>query len=306
MNQPAAQSPGAPRGTDRVPAPLLFVGSGVSQYVGAALGVGLFAVIPAMSVSWWRIGLSAVVLLAWRRPWRARPGRRSVLTAALFGVVLAAMNLSFYLAIEHLPLGTAVAIEFLGPVAVAAITGRSWRERVGIVLAAAGVVLLAGVTVAGTGWTTSTVIGLAAIAASGLFWAGYILLGRRVAVGGDGISGLAVGMTAGSIVFLPFAFGALPALTDGTSGLRSVALLLGVAVFSSVLPYTIDQWVLPRMTAAQFAILLALLPVSAAVVGAVMLHQLPTAGEVIGTVLVCLAIAMANSGRGQQPAATES
>ncbi|WNB85496.1 hypothetical protein [Cellulomonas sp. ATA003] len=141
---------------DRVPAPALFVASGLTQYVGAAIAVGLFATLAAPTVAWLRIVVAAVVLLAWRRPWRVRWERRDLAAAALFGTVLAAMNVAFYVAIDHLPLGTAVAIEFIGPVAVAAVTGRGWRERVGIALAAAGVVLLAGVTVHAGGGPTSS------------------------------------------------------------------------------------------------------------------------------------------------------
>ncbi len=96
------------------------------------------------------------------------------------------MNLAFYVAIDHLPLGTAVAIEFLGPVAVAAVTGSGWRERGAIAVAAAGVVLLAGVTVASDLPRDDAVLGLAAIGVAAACWAAYIVLGRRVAVGGSG------------------------------------------------------------------------------------------------------------------------
>src|SRR6476646_4321103 len=137
-----AMPKGRPSLADRVPAPVLFLGSGFTQYCGAALAIGLFAVIPAASVAWWRLAVSAVVLLAWRRPWRQPWTRREPGAAALFVVVLATMNVSFYIAIEYLPLGTAVAIEFLGPVVVAGATGRGWRDRIGIALAAAGGVLV--------------------------------------------------------------------------------------------------------------------------------------------------------------------
>lgn len=277
-----------------MPAPALFVISGATQYYGAALAVGLFAAAGALAVAWWRIALSAVVLLAWRRPWRLGWTRREYAASAVFGTVLAAMNVSFYLAIEHLPLGTAVAIEFLGPVAVAAITGQSWRERVGIVLAAAGVVLLAGVAVIDADGSAGVVIGLIAIVASGAFWAGYILLGRRIASARDGISSLAVGLTAGAIVFSPLAFATAARVV---SDARLLLILLGIALLSSVIPYVIEQVVLRRISAARFAILLALLPVSAAVVGAVALRQVPTLWEVAGMVLVCAAIVLAGERR---------
>lgn len=271
-----------------MPAPALFLVSGFTQYAGAALAVGLFAVIPPASVAWWRLAVSAVVLLAWRRPWRQSWTRRELAGAALFGVVLATMNVVFYVAIAYLPLGTAVAIEFLGPVAVAAATGRGWRDRMAIALAALGVVLLAGVQLEG-GLTNDVLIGLLAILGSAAAWAGYILLGRRIAVKRDGISALAVGMTAGALVYSPLAVGALaPVITD----VRRALAVLGIAVLSSVIPYAIEQLVLRRVTAARFAILLALLPVTAAVIGAIFLQQVPTIVEAFGMVLVCAAIVL--------------
>ncbi len=273
---------------DRIPAPVLFLASGFTQYAGAALAVGLFTVLSAASVAWWRLAVSAVVLLAWRRPWRQTWTRRELGGAALFGIVLATMNVVFYIAIDYLPLGTAVAMEFLGPVAVAAVTGRGWRDRVGIGLAALGVVLLAGVQLEG-GLTRDVVIGLLAITASAVAWAAYILLGRRIAVKRDGISALAVGMTAGALVYSPLAIGAItPVVTDA----GRAAAIVGIAVLSSVIPYAIEQVVLRRVTAARFAILLALLPVTAAITGAVLLSQQPSWAEIVGMVLVCAAIVL--------------
>lgn len=279
---------------DRVPAPAVFLTSGFTQYLGAALAVGLFAALPAPAVAWWRIAVSAVVLLAWRRPWRQSWTRADLLGAAAFGVVLATMNVSFYLAIAYLPLGTAVAIEFLGPVAVAGITGRGWRDRLGIALAAAGVVLLAGVQL-DQAFTRDTMIGLAAIAGSAVAWAGYILLGRRIAVRRDGISSLAVGMAAGTVVWVPLAFGAVAPVVSDPARLAAV---VGVAVLSSVIPYALEQLVLRLVTAARFAILLAMLPVTAAVIGALLLGQIPTILELAGMALVCVAIVLS----GQRPA----
>lgn len=284
-----------------MPAPLLFVVSGLTQYVGAALAVGLFAVLPAATVAWLRIAVSALVLLAWRRPWRTRDlwrGSRLAVTAA-FGVVLALMNVAFYVAIEHLPLGTAVALEFLGPVAVAAVTGSGWRDRAAIAVAAVGVVLLAGVTLdAGTGGDAVT--GLVAIGVSAVCWAAYIVLGRRVArSGGPGAGGLAVAMTAGALVLAPFlAGGAGPALVDA----RLAGLVVAIAVCSSVVPYALEQVVLRGVSAATFAVLLALLPATAAVVGAVVLRQWPHGLEVVGLVLVSGAIALTARTEADAPA----
>ena len=289
MSAPEQHPDPRPRNAvDSIPAPVLFLASGFTQYAGAALAVGLFTVIAAASVAWWRLAVSAIVLLAWRRPWRQQWTRRELGGAALFGVVLATMNVSFYIAIEYLPLGTAVAIEFLGPVVVAGVTGRGWRDRVGIALAAAGVVLLAGVQLDG-GLSAEVVIGLVAILGSAVSWAGYILLGRRVAVKRDGIGALAVGMAAGAVVYSPLAIGAVaPVVTDPARLLAVV----GIAVLSSVIPYAIEQLVLRRVTAARFAILLALLPVTAAVTGAVLLAQVPVPLDIFGMVMICAAIVL--------------
>ena len=276
-------------GLDRVPAPALFVVSGLTQYAGAAVAVGLFAQLGAPAVGWWRIVLAAVVLLAWRRPWRRRPGRRELVGAGMFGVVLAAMNIAFYIAIGHLPLGVVVAMEFLGPVVVAAVTGRGWRERAAILVAGGGVVLLAGVTLDSGLPREDVLIGLAAALAAAAFWAGYVVLGKRVAGAGSGVDGLAVGMAVGALVFAPF-FGASVPEVVVDPGL--LLFLLVVAVCSSVVPYVLDQVVLRRLGTATFAVLLALLPATAAVVGAVVLRQLPTWPEIVGLALVSGAIVM--------------
>lgn len=297
---PPPSPPALARGTlDGVPAPALFVVSGLTLYLGAAVAVGLFESLGAPTVSWWRIVLAAVVLLAWRRPWRRRWRRRDLAWAALFGVVLAAMNIVFYVGIDHLPLGVAVAIEFCGPVAVAAVTGRGWRERGAIVVAAAGVVLLAGITLESDDLARAdVVVGLAAIFAAAACWAGYIVLGKRVAGAGSGvgsgIDGLAVGMLAGALAFAPF-FGA--SVTTVVPDVRLLAFLLAVAVCSSVVPYVLDQVVLRRVGTAAFSVLLALLPATAVVVGAVVLAQVPSWPELVGLALVSGAIAMTATSR---------
>ncbi|WP_456844828.1 EamA family transporter [Cellulomonas sp. P5_C6] len=285
-----------------MPAPLLFVVSGLTQYLGAALAVGIFDTVAPATVAWLRVAVAAVVLLVWRRPWRARalwtwPELR---TAVVFGVVLAVMNVAFYIAIDHLPLGTAVAIEFLGPVAVAAATGHGWRDRVGIAIAAVGVVLLAGVSLdAGP----DAVIGLVAILVAAACWAAYILLGRRVArAASGGITGLSVAMAAGAVVLGPFlAGGAGPVLHDA----RLAALVVAIAVCSSVIPYALEQVVLRRVRAATFAVLLAMLPATAAVVGAVLLQQVPHGLEVVGLLLVSGAILLTGLER-EEPATDEA
>ena len=295
----AAASTGAAGPLGRVPAPALFVFSGLTQYLGAAIAVGLFVQIAPAGMAWLRILVAALVLLAWRRPWRLRWTRRDVALAAAFGTALGLMNVTFYIAIDHLPLGTAVAIEFLGPVAVAAVTGSGWRERAGIALAAVGVVLLAGVSL--SLGTDEAHVGLLAILAAALCWAAYILLGRRMATTGDGVTRLAVAMAAGSLVLAPF-LGRLGAPVLGSWSLA--AAVVGVAVLSSVVPYAVEQVVLRRVSAATFAVLLALLPATAALVGAVVLRQWPHPLDVLGLLLVSGAIALTSVRR--RPAVDET
>ena len=269
----------------RLPAQWLFVLGAISQYVGAALAVLLFASVPAAGVAWLRVVAAAAVLVAWRRPWHTRWSAARLRLVAAFGLALALMNLCFYLAIDRLPLGTAVAIEFCGPIAVAALGSRTRRDVAALVVAAAGVLALADVHVEGSPG------GLALAAAAGVLWAGYIVLGHRVA-GDGGIrsqDGLALGMAIGAVGLAPvLATSAVPALVSPP--LLAACLLVGVA--SSVVPYALEQVAMRRLPRARFALLLALLPATAAVVGAAILGQVPGPVEAAGIALVVLAASL--------------
>ncbi|MDX6682973.1 MAG: inner rane transporter RhtA [Solirubrobacteraceae bacterium] len=268
--------------TQRLPPQALFVLGAISQYVGAALAVLLFASVPAAGVAWLRVVSSAAVLLAWRRPWRTRwtAGRLRLVTA--FGVTLAAMNVTFYLAIDRLPLGTAVAIEFCGPIAVAALGSRTRSDAGALALAIAGVLALADVHLAGSP------DGLAFAVAAGVAWAGYIVLGHRIAA--DAAirpqDGLALGMAIGAAGFAPILVSsAVPALVSAPL----LAACLAVGVASSVVPYALEQIAMRRLPRARFALLLALLPATAAIVGALILGQVPGLVEGAGIGLVVVA-----------------
>ena len=265
--------------------PAFFVVGAVSQYVGAALGVFLFETTDPTAVAWLRCAAAAVALIAWRRPWRVRWTRRGVGVAAGFGVVTVAMNVAFFEAIARIPLGTAVAIEFLGPVAVATLGSRRPRDLLAVLLVAAGVALLAGVQVG----VDPLGVGFAVLAAA--LWAGYILLGKRVADAGSGLDSLAVGMAVAAVVLaVPLL---LPQLLENASVFaepRTWLLGIGVGVLSTAAPYALDQVVLTRVGRARFALLLALLPVTAAIVGAVVLAQRPTLAEAVGIALVVAAL----------------
>jgi inner membrane transporter RhtA len=268
--------------TGRVPAPALFLAGGVTQYLGAALAVTLFARLEPSVVGWLRLLGAALVLVAWRRPSPADWRGRALLEAGALGLVTGAMNAAFYEAVARLPLGTAVAVEFCGPLAVAALSSRGARAWTALVLAGAGVLMIADVRWAGSAagvlWAT-----VAAVS-----WAGYVVLAKRVALGGSGVDGLAVGFVVGTVALAPLAVGAGPAWSD--PGL--LARGLGVGVLSSVVPYVLDQLVLARVGRARFAVLLALLPVTAALVGLVLLGQRPGRVEALGIAAVVVAVVL--------------
>lgn len=276
--------------------PMFFIVGAVSQYVGAAIGVFLFDTTEPATVAWLRAAAAAVALVLWRRPWRTPWTRRTVLTAAGFGLVTVLMNVAFYEAIARIPLGTAVAIEFAGPVAVAALGSRRARDFLAVGMVTGGVVLLAGVQ-SGSDWA-----GVGFALAAAVMWAGYILLGKRVADGGDGLDSLAVGMAAAAVALAPLLLG-LQFRTDASvfADPRTWLFGAGVGVLSSAIPYALDQRVLAAIGRARFALLLALLPATAAIVGAVLLAQRPSVGEIVGITLVMLALVVSARSDASRP-----
>nr|WP_230425252.1 EamA family transporter [Prauserella cavernicola] len=252
------------------------------MYVGAALAVWLFPESSPSGVAWLRCLGAALILLAWRRPGRAAWRGRPLLLAGAFGVVTAGMNVVFYEAIARLPLGTVVALEFVGPVVVAAFGSRGRRDIAALVFVAAGVLCIADVQLRGS--PAGVAFALAAAAA----WAGYILLGKKVALGGNGIDSLAVGFAVATVVLSPLALG-----TGGVWGHPDLLTLgIGVGLLSTVVPYVLDQVVLRRVGQARFAVLLALLPVTATLTGIVVLGQVPSLLEALGILAVVGGVAL--------------
>ena len=269
-----------------IPAPILFVVGALSMYVGAALAVGLFDRLAPSAVAVLRLIGAAAVLLAWRRPPAAAWRGRRLVRATAFGLATGLMNLAFYEAIARLPLGTAVAIEFCGPVAVAAVASRRPRDVGAVLLAAVGVLLIADVRWSGAPW------GVVWALAAASMWAAYILLGARVATVGNGIDDMAVGFGAAAVLLSPALLignpGGVATLVDPVV----LGLGVGLGVLSSVVPYVLDQVVLQRVGTARFAVLLALLPATATIVGLVLLAQLPGPAEAVGIAAVVAAVAL--------------
>jgi inner membrane transporter RhtA len=265
------------------PPEALFVAGAVSQYLGAAIAVGLFDRLDPAAVAWLRVATAAAIVVAVRRAWRRTWTASELRWAAAFGTALAVMNLAFYLAIDHLPLGTAVAIEFVGPVAVAAFGSRGTRSVVALVLAAVGVVLLAEVQPEGSA------IGVAYALLAGGAWAAYIVLGHRMARTGAAVDGLGVGMAIGA---LAIAVVGVPRLGPALDAPWLLLAAMATGLLSNAVPYAIDQVVLARIDRDRFALLQALLPVTAVAVGLVALAQRPSATELVGVALVVVALAV--------------
>jgi inner membrane transporter RhtA len=287
---------------DRIPPHAWLVASAIFHYLGPAFAVLLFTRVDALGVAWLRIASAAVVFAVWRRPWRGWRRRADRRVVVAWGVVLAAMNSVFYLAIDRLPLGTVAAIEFLPVIALAALAARNLRNAAALVLAVGGVYLLTDVRLAGEP------LGVALAAVNAVLFALYIVLGHRVASGTgdradradradgadgtegtDGIDGLALAMLVAAVVALPVGVAdAVPALTDPLL----LAAAVGVGICSSVVPYVCDQAAMARVPRATYALMVALLPATATVIGVVVLTQVPTVPELAGVALVIAGVAL--------------
>jgi inner membrane transporter RhtA len=287
------------RAVASVPPVTFILSSALFHYLGPSLAVLLFAHVGPLGVAWLRIASAAVVFLVWRRPLRvlcAADGRRRRLFLAL-GVLLAAMNSLFYLAVDRLPLSTVGAIEFLGVVVLAALGTRSRRNALALIIAVAGVAVLSDVRLA------AQPLGFVFAFANCLGFMLYVVLGHRIATTTghetdevaptrqvmSGIDQLGACMVIAAVVATPV--GIVPALP---SFAHPAWLLWGIGVgfCSSVIPYVTDQLAMARLPRATFAFLLALLPAAAAIIGLVVLQQVPTWRDVVGVLAVVVAVGL--------------
>ncbi|WP_051063221.1 EamA family transporter [Ilumatobacter nonamiensis] len=268
----------------------LFVLSAIAQYVGAVLAVLLFdgsiggtdGVSP-QTVAWFRAIGAAIALLALSRGWRSGWTREQLIGVAFFGVTTVLMNVFFYLAIERIDLGKSITIEFIGPITVAAVTTRSRRNAIALLFAVAGVVILGGVEI------DDNLVGLVFILIASALWAGYIVIGSRVAQVDRGVAGLGLGLAIGALVTTPI--GAPGSLEVWTSP-SLLVLCLAVGVFSNAIGYGIDQFTMRRIPIRRFSVLLALLPVTGMVIGWIGLGQQPSAIDLVGISLVLIGVAV--------------
>jgi inner membrane transporter RhtA len=277
------------RALGAIPPPALVLLGIVSVQVGAAFAKQLFAFAGSAGTVTVRLVFAAVILLMIWRP-RVRLDLRTYGVIMSYGVVLGCMNLFFYQALDRIPLGAAVTIEFLGPLAVAMVGSRRWLDGVWALLAAAGVLLLTRVN---GGLLFSGVLFALAAAAC---WAGYILLAAKLGSKTSDGQGLALAMVAASLVAVPFGVA-----EAGTALLNPVVLVVGlmVALMSSVVPYSLELEALRKIPPRVFGILMSLEPAVAAVAGLVLLgEQLKPAQWVA---VCCVVIASVGATRTARP-----
>lgn len=274
-SQPGPGAPGGrfrralSRGLGAVPPPLLVLVAILSIQIGAAFAVGLFPALGPNGVVFLRVLISAVLLgLLWRP--RLDPELCGQLKAhagllLAFGLVIAGMNLCFYQAIARIPLGIAVTIEFVGPLALAVATSRRLPEFLWILLAAAGLLLLT----PDIGGNLDP-LGVAFALGGAAGWAGFVLIAKRAGQVFDSGIGLTFGMAAAAVMLLPFGAEAVPA------ALAAPALLLGVlavALLSTTIPWSLEFEALKRMPARSYGVLVTLEPAAAVAIGILLLGE---------------------------------
>jgi inner membrane transporter RhtA len=261
----------------------MVLGAILSIQVGAAFATGLFPEVGAAGVVFIRAIVSALLLAVIWRP-GLETVRENPRLLLVFGVALAGLNLCFYEAIDRIPLGTAVTLEFIGPLTVALITSRRRRDWIWAALAAAGILLLTG----GVGGESLDPAGVVLALTAGFFWGSYILIGKRMGEAFSGGKGLAVAMAVSAILTAPFG------ITEGGTGLLEPEVLLvglAVGVLSSALPFTLELEAMRRLPSSVFGVMMSLEPAVAATVGLVLLDQGIVPLEVFAILLVVAASA---------------
>jgi inner membrane transporter RhtA len=265
-----------------LPPQVLLLGSIASVQFGAGIAVRLFDQAGPGGVVLMRLLFSGALLWAFARPPLGGRSRTAIAAAVGFGLILGTMNWSFYEALDRLPLGVAVTIEFLGPLGVALAGSRRALDLVWVVLAGSGVALL---TLHREGGEVTPAGVLLALVAA-VCWAAYILLSQRVGAEFEALDGLAISLAVASLVVLPVGLA-----QGGTTLLRPEVFLggLGVAMLSSLIPYSLEIVALRRLSASVFGLLMSLQPAFGALAGVIVLGQSLTVVMLGAIVMVVLA-----------------
>lgn len=265
-------------------APALVLASVVSVQFGGALAATLIPMVGVLGSVLLRLALASAVMLVVLRPsWRGHT-RRDWWVVTQFGLTLAVMNSAFYGAIDRLPIGVAVTLEFLGPLALAAVTSRSIRDSFAVGLALVGVVLISGALT--MPWADLDLVGIGLALLAGAGWAAYIITSGRTGTRFPGIDGVAWAMVIATVLVAP------AALITASAGLLAAPVLargLGIALLSSVVPYSLENVALRWLPPNVFGVLLSLEPAVAALAGLVVLGQHLSPVQTVGMALVVAA-----------------
>lgn len=270
------------RATGSIGTPVaLIIGSCVSLQFGAALAVQLFPEFGTWGVTALRLSIAAIILLIVGRPRFFAWNKQQWLGVVFFGLTLAGMNGFFYAALGHLPLGPAVAIEFVGPLLLSAVLSRRLIDFAWLGLAAAGIALFG---IDGmVGGAPLAPIGVVFVLIAAAFWILYIRVSARVGQLIPGVGGLAIALAVASIVLLPFG---VPAAVELTLRPELLWLAVGTAVLASVAPYTLELIALRRLPQRVFGVLVSLEPVFAALFGWILLSQAISPLKMIAIALI--------------------
>jgi inner membrane transporter RhtA len=272
-----------------VPPTVLVMCSIVSVQFGAAIAKTLFDSVGPGGAVFMRIAFAALVLALLVRPKLRGHERAGYKVAVLFGLALAAMNLSFYSAIDRIPLGVAVTLEFVGPLGVAVAGSRRVLDLLWVVLAATGILLLAPLGL--FGGMDLDPVGAAFALLAGCLWASYIFLSARTGSAFPGGTGLVIALSVGAVVLCPFG------IADAGYALLDPRLLLagfGVAMLSSAIPFSLELEALRKIPARVFGVLMSLEPAVAALAGLFLLGERLGIRAVAAVVLVTVAAAGAS------------
>jgi inner membrane transporter RhtA len=264
----------------------------VSFQIGAAFAKQLIPELGAPGTTALRLGLSALLLLAVQRPWRSVPSRAAWTWILAYGLSLGAMNAVFYVALGRIPLGIAVAIEFVGPLGVAVWASRRRIDYLWVALAALGLALLLPIR---PGAAALDPLGVACALLAGLGWALYILFGQKAGQA-HGPAAATWGLMVAAALTVPLG------VLDAGARLIDPAILpfgVAVAIFSSALPYTLEMIALRRLSTRTFGTLMSFEPAIAAVAGAVLLHERLTGLQ--GLAITAIVVASIGAVKGERP-----
>lgn len=291
----ASTAPATRPGANPVVLVLLAV---ASVQLGGALAATLLPMVGVVGSVALRLGLAALLLCVVVRPRLRGRSRADWAVVLLFSLALTAMNLTFYGSLTRLPIGVAVTVEFLGPLALAAALSRRARDLAAVGAALVGVVLISGALT--TPWADLDLVGIGLAAAAGACWAAYIVLSRRTGARFEGLDGIALCMVIGAVLTLPVGIA-----TAGAALWEPEALVrgLGIALLSSAIPYSLELVALRRLSAGTFGVLLSLEPAAAALAGLLVLGQVLGGVQVAGMALVVVAsvLVLGRSGPASPP-----